>query len=446
MNDGQARSLVGSGGFGQEEWQRKHANSLYAGTPSSCYAARMSFIVSLKKYRPGPGILVTAAFIGPGTVTACTLAGANFGYALLWALVFATFATIILQGMASRVALVTRKGLGEAIMDTLPPGAPRLASAVLLLTALCAGNAAYEGGNIIGAALGISAITGSADAGSWPLGVGLLTIALLAAGKLKLLEKLLIGLVLIMSLSFLAALFVTRPDFGAMFAGFVPTLPDGSILTAMALIGTTVVPYNLFLQAGTTLRYWGRNQVKEAEFESGISIGLGGLVSMAIVATAASAIFGTGQTIENAIDMAAQMKPVYGDFARITLGLGLLGAGLTSAITAPLATGYIVSEIWRSDNRKVRDRRMRWTALVIAVIGTVIASAGYRPVEVIMLAQIANGITLPFVAFFLLWIVNRKDIMQEFQVGRVYLALGWLVALICLGLGIRSLMSAFGLL
>ena len=72
----------------------------------------MSFASNLRRYRPGPGMLVSAAFIGPGTVTACTLAGAKFGYALLWALLFATFATIILQGMASRVALVTRKGLG----------------------------------------------------------------------------------------------------------------------------------------------------------------------------------------------------------------------------------------------------------------------------------------------------------------------------------------------
>ena len=406
----------------------------------------MSFASNLRRYRPGPGMLVSAAFIGPGTVTACTLAGAKFGYALLWALLFATFATIILQGMASRVALVTRKGLGEAIMDALPAGAPRIASAVLLLTALFVGNAAYEGGNIIGGSLGLAALTGDSDAGYWPLFIGIAAIFLLAAGKLKWLEKLLIGMVVLMSLSFIAALFVTRPDFGAMFSGFVPSIPDGAALNAMALIGTTIVPYNLFLQAGTTLRHWGRNQVDEAAFESGISIGLGGLVSMAIVATAASAIFGTGQTIENAVDMAKQIEPLYGEFARIALGLGLLGAGLTSAITAPLATGYIVSEIWRSGDQKMRDRRMRWTAMVIAIIGTVVASAGYKPVEVILLAQVANGLALPFVAFFLLWIVNRKDIMQEYGIGKAHLAAGWLVALICLGLGIRALSSAFGLI
>ena len=406
----------------------------------------MSFVTNLRRYRPGPGMLVSAAFIGPGTVTACTLAGAKFGYALLWALLFATFATIILQGMASRVALVTRKGLGEAIMDALPTGAPRIASAILLLVALFVGNAAYEGGNIIGGSLGLAALSGDSDAGYWPLVIGLLAIFLLAAGKLKWLEKLLIGMVVLMSLSFMAALFVTRPDFGALFAGFVPSIPDGAALNAMALIGTTIVPYNLFLQAGTTLRHWGRNQVDEAAFESGISIGLGGLVSMAIVATAASAIFGTGQTIENAVDMAKQIEPLYGEFARIALGLGLLGAGLTSAITAPLATGYIVSEIWRSGDQKMRDRRMRWTAMVIAIIGTVVASAGYKPVEVILLAQVANGLALPFVAFFLLWIVNRKDIMQEYGIGKAHLAAGWLVALICLGLGIRALSSAFGLI
>ncbi|MEE9433509.1 MAG: Nramp family divalent metal transporter [Sphingorhabdus sp.] len=435
---------MGSEAKGQAEWGLVAPIHPMAKRRNAVMPGAMALIEKLRFYRPGPGMLVSAAFIGPGTVTACTLAGAKFGYSLLWALLFATFATIILQGLASRVALATGKGLAEAIMAELPKGLARIAAAVILLVALLLGNAAYEAGNISGGALGIAAITGSGDAGIWPVLLGMVTILLLGVGKLRWLEKLLIGLVMLMSLSFLAALAMTRPDMTAMLSGFVPGIPDGATLTAMALIGTTIVPYNLFLHAGTTRRYWRRDQIEEAALESGISIGLGGLVSMAIVATAATAFFGTSGTIENALDMAAQIEPVYGEYARIALGLGLLGAGLTSAMTAPLATGYIVSELLNNSNANIRDRQMRWTAIAIAIVGTITASIGYRPIDVIFLAQIANGLLLPFVAFFLLWLAGRPGAMHGYAASKMQLLLGWLVALICLGLGGRILALAFG--
>ena len=102
----------------------------------------------------GPGALVAAAFIGPGTVTACTLAGANFGYALIWALVFATVATVVLQDMSARLGIAGGMGLGEALVAPGTPAALKWLSIVLVLAALALGNAAYEAGNLSGGALG----------------------------------------------------------------------------------------------------------------------------------------------------------------------------------------------------------------------------------------------------------------------------------------------------
>ena len=99
--------------------------------------------MNLLRYRPGPGMMVSAAFIGPGTVTACTLAGANFGFALLWALLFATLTTIILQSFAVRIALITRLGLAEAMLATIASPLFRALAALLLISALGLGNAAY---------------------------------------------------------------------------------------------------------------------------------------------------------------------------------------------------------------------------------------------------------------------------------------------------------------
>jgi NRAMP (natural resistance-associated macrophage protein)-like metal ion transporter len=401
----------------------------------------------MMRYRPGPGMLVTAAFIGPGTVTSCTLAGAQFGYALVWALGFATIATVILQNLSARVALVRGQGLGEAIMEALPSPVLKWSAAALLAAALVLGNAAYEAGNISGSALGIEAIIGGTFGLPLPLLIGLFAIILLATGNPKWLERLLIALVIVMSLSFLVALAVTRPDFGALFAGLVPTLPDGSLLTAMALIGTTVVPYNLFLHAASVRNRWrGAEGLEEASTESAISIGLGGLVSIAILATAAAALFGSNAVITDAVGMAKQIEPLYGELARQALGLGLLGAGLTSALTAPMATGYIVRELWPGADEAASAQRQRWTMVFIALIGTLVASAGIKPVEIIMLAQVANGLLLPLVAAFLVWVVQNPALMGKYAIAGLHRILAWGILAICLGLGIRLILKATGLM
>ena len=103
----------------------------------------------------GPAALVTAAFIGPGTITTCTLAGASYGYALLWALLFSVIATIVLQEMAARLGIVARKGLGEALNAHFHSGVGRVIAVLLILSAISIGNAAYETGNILGGALGL---------------------------------------------------------------------------------------------------------------------------------------------------------------------------------------------------------------------------------------------------------------------------------------------------
>jgi manganese transport protein len=250
-----------------------------------------------------------------------------------------------------------------------------------------------------------------------------------------------------MSLSFLVALGVTRPDIGALFAGLVPTLPDGSLLTAMALIGTTVVPYNLFLHAASVRNRWtGPDGLEEASTESAISIGLGGLVSIAILATAAAALFGSNAVITDAVGMAKQIEPLYGELARQALGLGLLGAGLTSALTAPMATGYIVRELWPGVDEAASARRQRWTMVSIAAIGTLVASAGIKPVQIIMLAQVANGLLLPLVAAFLVWVVQSPKLMGKYAISGLHRILAWGILAICLGLGIRLILKATGLM
>ncbi|MEO0644326.1 MAG: Nramp family divalent metal transporter, partial [Pseudomonadota bacterium] len=363
----------------------------------------------------GPGAMVTAAFIGPGTVTACTLAGATYGYALLWALLFATLATIALQEMSARLGLVTGKGLGANLAELFDTSIIRWPLIALVGIALYAGNAAYEAGNLSGAALGMAAIAGKEEEGVFAasvLGIAALAAGLLLTGRYKLIERVLVALVATMTLAFAATFAITRPDLAALFAGgFTPTIPQGALVTVIALIGTTIVPYNLFLHASAVARKGSdAGDLGAVRADTAISIGFGGLIAILIASSAAASLFAAGIAVDNAGDMARQFEPLFGPYSRGLLGVGLLAAGLTSAITAPLATGFAMSEILRlGDDEK--STAFRLIALSVLMIGTGLALAGVRPVEVILAAQFANGLLLPVIAGFLLYAMNRATLL-----------------------------------
>jgi Mn2+/Fe2+ NRAMP family transporter len=395
----------------------------------------------------GPGALVAAAFIGPGTVTACTLAGANFGYALIWALVFATLATVVLQDMSARLGIAGGMGLGEALVAPGTPVALKWLSIVLVLAALALGNAAYEAGNLSGGALGAGAAFGLPAASQrfvvW--GLAALAAVVLVIGRYKVLERLLIGLVILMSLAFAGSLLLVRPDLSALIGGLRPNLPEGSLLTAIALIGTTIVPYNLFLHAASVREKWpegGAEALRAASADTRVSIGLGGLISILILSTAAASLFGSGIIIQNAGDMAASLEPAYGPVARLMVGTGLFAAGLSSAVTAPIATAYAVCEV---TGRAKQGKTFRGIALAVLAIGTIVASLGIKPVSLILIAQVANGFLLPIIAVFLIVTMNRRSILGDNVNGLWSNVLGGAVVIIAAGFGVRLIMRALGI-
>jgi len=395
-----------------------------------------------KKFSIGPAVLVAAAFIGPGTVTTCTLAGANFGYALIWALIFSVAACIVLQEMAARLGVVAQQGLGETLRQVLVQPLVRYSVFILVTVAIFIGNSAYQGGNIAGASLGLDALFPEFSL-SWPLLISLITFAALFSGSYKVLEKALLTLVFLMSLAFFTTFVLTKPDLAALFAGAVPSLPDGAILTVIALIGTTVVPYNLFLHSSFVSHHWSSaDDLPKVRKDIYISIGLGGLLSIAVISTAAAAFFNSQISIQSAADMSIQLEPLLGSWARISMGLGLFAAGISSAVTAPLAAAYAISGIlgWSTDLKSTRFR-MIW--LIVLIIGFILATSGYRPITIIWFAQIANGILLPLMAGFLLYVMNQSELLGRYKNTLLHNLLGLMVILVTLLLSAKSLWSAF---
>ncbi|RHW76549.1 divalent metal cation transporter [Colwellia sp. RSH04] len=398
----------------------------------------------------GPAILVTAAFIGPGTVITATLAGANYGYSLLWALLFSIIATIILQEMSARLGIVTRQGLGENIRTSCKNPIARVIAVSLVVSAIVIGNAAYQGGNISGASLGLESIFAKpAVFGAfsfWPLIIGLFAFVILISGNYKIIERALIALVGLMSLAFLITFIITKPNLIQFFSGlFIPSLPDGAALTVIALIGTTVVPYNLFLHSASVSEKWHNvEDIDKAKQDLYLSIPLGGLISIAIVSTAASAFFGQNINITSAADIAPALQPLFGDLAGFFIALGLFCAGISSAVTAPLAAAYALNGILNL-KKQLNSNAFKAIWGSILLLGIIISSSGYKPINVIWFAQVANGVLLPVVAIFLLWVMNTVA-LKEYRNTKLQNVLASFVIIVTLMLSARSLMSAFGLL
>lgn len=398
--------------------------------------------------RLGPGLLVTAAFIGPGTVTTASVAGADFGFALLWAVVFSIAAAMVLQEMSARLGIVSREGLGEALRTTFRHPAVTIGAAVLVIAAIAVGNSAFQVGNLTGAGLGLEALTGGSSQ-MWAGIVGGAAFLLLLTGTYRLIERAVVVLVVIMSVVFVVTAVVVRPDVTELLGGLVPRVPSGATIAVIALIGTTVVPYNLFLHASTVQQKWSKQvpverALAEARSDTYLSIGVGGLITLAIVTTAATVIFSQGLGLESTDDMAAQLEPLLGPAAESFFAVGLFAAGVTSAITAPLAAAFAVSGVlgWSLDLKSLRFRAI-WAIVILA--GTTFAVLGEDPVAAILFAQAANGVLLPIIAIFLLRVMNRRDLLGRHRNSVVRNTLGVAVVLVAIGLGVYNVLSAFGL-
>tara|TARA_R110002124_G_scaffold138798_1_gene302843 strand:+ start:73708 stop:74943 length:1236 start_codon:yes stop_codon:yes gene_type:complete len=403
----------------------------------------------------GPGTLIAAAFIGPGTVTVCTLAGVQFGFTLLWAMVLSIIATIVLQEMAARLGLVYGKGLAETVKLEISSPFLRMGAVILILSAILIGNAAYEAGNISGGVLGLQTLVSDSsflvagmEINYLSIIIGVIAFTLLYLGNYKFIERSLITLVVLMSLSFLITAILTRPNMIEVLQGlFIPKIPEEGWLMVIGLVGTTVVPYNLFLHASLVKEKWNdesmplKEKLKASKKDLYLSIVLGGLVSIAIIICAAAIQSGN---VSNASDLAKGLEPLYGNFSKVFLSIGLFAAGITSAITAPLAASYVARGCfgWKVG---LKSPKFRMVWMLILFLGIVFSSVGFKPIEIIKFAQVANGLLLPIIAGFLLWVVNKNSTLGEFKNSKFQNLIGIVILVTTIVLGAKTLIKVFSL-
>lgn len=399
------------------------------------------------------GAVIAAAFLGPGTITTAARSGAAHGLDLLWTLLLATLACFVLQDAVARLTLGSGMALGAALRRRHGGVA-----ALLLGGAVILGCAAYEAGNIVGGVAGAGLVLEVGPA--WLTLVSVVAAGILLwAGGTGAVVPVLSALVATMGVAFLVTAVGVAPRLADLVHGlFVPSAPEGSLLLVLGLVGTTVVPYNLFLGSGLAgeaeddERFvgvsTGVSTAATIRFGLAVAIGVGGLVSMAVlvVGSAVAGDFGFEA-------LAAVLGDRLGAWAVDLFGWGLFAAGFTSAVTAPLAAaltarglfaGSLSAEELRGTPWADDGRAFRATWIGVLAVGAVFGLAGIRPIPVILLAQAANGLVLPLVAVFLWRVTASRELLGREAHGPLGRLVLGVVVLLAVALGLRGVWSAVG--
>jgi len=357
------------------------------------------------KFFFNPAFVVTAAFIGPGTITMCILTGTNYGFDLLWAVLCSTLITIFIQNIAARISFYSKKGLATSILDNEKNRLLKIFLMCLIFSSIFIGNSAYEAGNLSGTLIGTNGILNllSIDLSNF---IQLIIICLIISilifiNNYKILSNILMLIVGFMSLSFLISSLLTKPDFIEILKGlFIPSFNSNNILNIVGIVGTTVVPYNLFLHAALVNKKY--KDINSIKLDTIIAVTIGGVISLCIIVTSASI---QGANITNPSEIGNLLEPLYGKISNWIINLGFFCAGLTSSITAPIAAAIIFCECF---NLKLNGFYYKLVSISIVLIGFVFSSIFKLPIQIILFAQVANGILLPVLGVLLFVLINKK--------------------------------------
>jgi NRAMP (natural resistance-associated macrophage protein)-like metal ion transporter len=393
----------------------------------------------------GPGIITSNVDNDAGGIYTYSLAGAHYGYSLLWTLLPITVALIVIQEMVARMGVVTGKGLADLIREEYGFRTTFLLMVFLLLTNW--GNTVSE---FAGLASGM-AIFHISRFLSVPLGAVLVWL-LVVRGTYQIVEKVFLFACLFY-VAYLISGFLAHPDWKMAAAGtFVPTLhlDSNQIFMIIGLVGTTIAPWmQFYLQAAVVEKGIKMEHYVQSRWDVIIGCIIVDVVAFFIIVACAATLFTSGRQINSAADAAIALKPFAGTAASALFAIGLCNASLFAASILPLATAYTVCEGLGFESGI--DKRPHeapafyslYTGLIILGGLAVLILSEDRQIRFILFSQVANGILLPFVLIFMLRLCNREDLMGAHRNTRTFNIIAWATCIVMIVLTLLSVVSSF---
>jgi len=398
--------------------------------------------LSLLRYI-GPGLLVTVGFIDPGNWASNMAAGSDYGYALLWMVTLSTIMLILLQHNAAHLGIVTGKCLSEAATENMKPW---LKNAVLGSAMIAAISTALA--EVLGGAIALNMLF------HIPVKVGALivaaaVVAMQLTNTYRKVEKIIIGFVSVIGLSFLYEISIVDINWGAAAAGWVtPAFPKGSMPIIMSVLGAVVMPHNLFLHSEVIQsRQWNledetviKKQLKYEFADTLFSMIVGWAINSAMILLAAATFFSNNIQVTELSQAQAIMQPLLGGAASIVFAIALLFAGLSSSITAGMAGGTIFAGIF-GEPYDIKDSHT-WGGVLITMVGAVVAIFLISsPFDGLIYSQMLLSIQLPITIFTQIYLTSSKKVMGKYANSKLDKILLWVIGIVVTALNVALLVS-----
>lgn len=368
----------------------------------------------------GPGLLVTVGFIDPGNWASNFAAGSDYGYALLWIVTLSTVMLIILQHNVAHLGIVTGLCLSEAVTRYTPRWVSRPVLATAVLASISTSLAEILGGAIaLQMLFGIPVVWGAVLTTA-------LVVIMLFTNSYKRIERAIIAFVSVIGLSFLYELFLVDIDWGlAARSWVVPSIPEGSMLIIMSVLGAVVMPHNLFLHSEVVQSHEYNKQsdtairklLKYEFYDTLLSMGIGWAINSAMILLAASTFFVTGTPVEELQQAKSLLDPLLGNQAGIVFALALLMAGISSTVTSGMAAGSIFAGIF-GESYHIKDVHSRVGVLLSLGIALLIIFFIGDPFQGLIYSQMVLSFQLPFTVFLQVGLTSSRRVMGPYANSR----------------------------
>ena len=383
----------------------------------------------------GPGIITANIDNDASGITTYSVAGARFGYSLLWTLIPTTIALVVIQEMVGRMGVVTGKGLSDLIRENYG-----VKATFLMMLGLLIANFGNTVANFAGWAASME-ILGLSKYMMVPFGAVTIWI-LVTKGSYRVVEIILLYACIIF-VGYIISGVMANPDWNAVIKQtFVPKIQWKSeyIMMSIAIIGTTITPWmQFYLQSSIAEKGISKEHYKASRLDVIIGCSITDIISFFIIITCGTLLFPYGIRINEASEAALALRPLAGDYASLIFAISLANASLLGAIIVPLATAYYICEAlgWEAGvNKTFKDApQFMWIyTLTIALASLLVLIPGAPLVFLMVLSAVINGLLLPFVLVFAILLINNKKLMGEFTNSRMqnYISWGTIISVIFL--------------
>lgn len=393
----------------------------------------------------GPGLLVTVGFIDPGNWASNFAAGSEFGYSLLWVVTLSTVMLIVLQHNVAHLGIVTGLCLSEAATRYTP----RWVSRPLLGTAVLA-SVSTSLAEILGGAIALEMLFGIPIVWGAVLTAAFVAV-MLFTNSYKRVERVIIAFVSVIGLSFIYELFLVDVDWGQAARGWVtPTLPQGSMLIVMSVLGAVVMPHNLFLHSEVIQSHEYnrrddasiRKMLKYELFDTLFSMLVGWAINSAMILLAATAFHSQGVQVEELQQAESLLQPLLGGGAGLVFALALLMAGISSTITSGMAAGSIFAGMF-GESYYIKDSHSQVGVVLSLGLALLLIFFIGDPFKGLLVSQMVLSIQLPFTVFLQVYLTSSRKVMGQYANSRWSSFVLYSIASVVTVLNVMLLVSAF---